>query len=199
MAPYNNLAGLQFGKLKVICDTGKRRYAKVVWLCKCQCGNMREVVGSFLTTGKVYECEECAKSSHQKNASTHNIHHTLKNIYYHMKDRCENPDCEAYPYYGGRGISVCKEWSDSVSVFREWAINNGYAHGLTLDRIDVNGNYCPENCRWVTMQEQNFNRRDNIYVYYRGKKFSLAWICYCLNIDLERIRKFIKTNWKYIK
>lgn len=198
MARYNDLSGQQFGKLTVIGDTGKRRYAKVLWLCKCSCGNYREVVGSFLTTGKVTECKACARSSHQANAANHNINHALRNVYYHMNDRCSNPECEVFKYYGGRGISVCNEWSDSFNSFREWAINNGYAHGLTLDRINVDGNYSPENCRWITIQEQSFNRRDNIYVYYRGKKFSLAWICYYLNIDLERIRKFLKTNLKYL-
>ena len=197
MAPYHNLTGLRFGKLQVLNDTGKRRHNKVVWLCRCDCGNTREVIGSQLTTELTYECEACAKLSHQDNAAGHNIKHSLNNVYYHMKDRCENPKCDSYPYYGGRGISICKEWSESLDSFRDWATNNGYKHGLTIDRIDVNGNYCPENCRWVPFKEQGFNRRDNIYVHYRGKKFSLAKICEDLNLPREKIRKYIKTNLKY--
>lgn len=199
MAPYNNLTGQQFGKLYVIGDTGKRRYKKVVWLCKCECGNTREVVGSFLTTGKVCECKRCAKITHQGCAGKQNLRHSLNNTYYHMKERCEDPNCEAYPYYGGRGISICKEWSEDVSKFREWALNNGYTFGLTIERIDVNGNYSPENCKLIPLREQFFNRRNTIYVYYREKKISLAKICYDLNLDWEKIHKYIKTNIKYME
>lgn len=197
MAPYNNLLGLKFGKLHVMQDTGKRRYQKVVWLCKCDCGKEREVVGSFLTTGKVYECKDCSKLSHQKTAYSHNIRHALKNIYYHMKDRCENPKSDAFKYYGARGIRLCKEWSESLVVFREWAVENGYTHGLSLERIDVNGNYCPENCKWIPLREQPFNRRDNIFIHFKGKKVSLARMCYDLNLDLKKIRRYIRTNIKY--
>lgn len=199
MAPFNNLCGKRFGKLQVISDTGKRRYKKAVWLCKCDCGEMREVVGSYLTTGKVYECVSCAKKSHQKNALVYNVHHALNNIYYHMKDRCLNPDSDAYPFYGGRGITICKEWLDNIKNFRQWAISSGYTHGLTLERIDVNGNYCPENCKWIPFREQAYNRRNTVYVIYRGKKIALARICYDLNLNLERILHYLKRNLKYIE
>lgn len=198
MSRYKELTGMQFGKLHVIKDTGERKYAKVVWLCRCKCGNMRKVVGSFLTTGKIYECDECAKSEHQKNAKGLNIVHSLNNVYTHMKHRCENPKCDAYPYYGGRGISICKEWKESRKAFRDWAVNNGYAFGLTLERIDVNGDYSPNNCKWIPFREQFYNRRNSVYVFYRGKKVSLARICNDLNLDLERILHYLNKKEKYL-
>lgn len=86
----------------------------------------------------------------------------LYGIWQNMKNRCRNPKVRCYKYYGGKGISVCGEWNESFVCFRDWAINNGYTDELTLDRIDVNGNYCPENCRWVPFAEQGFNKHNTI-------------------------------------
>lgn len=82
--------------------------------------------------------------------------------------RCRNPQNPSYHNYGGRGVDVCSEWANSYQCFYEWAINNGYADNLTIDRIDVNGNYCPENCRWVTDSEQRTNKRDSILICING-------------------------------
>lgn len=97
----------------------------------------------------------------------------LLNIWNSMKQRCYNKNNEAYNRYGGRGILVCEEWRNDSYAFREWAIAHGYRDDLTLDRIDVNGNYCPENCRWATRKEQNNNRRDNHKLTLNGKTQSL--------------------------
>jgi hypothetical protein len=78
-----------------------------------------------------------------------------------MKDRCNNPKSDRWEWYGARGISVCEEWKNSYEAFREWALSNGYQGGLTIDRVDVNGNYCPDNCRWITIKDQQNNRRNN--------------------------------------
>lgn len=121
------------------------------------------------------------------------IHTKLQNVYYSMKTRCYNAKSRPYSNYGGRGISVCSEWLSSYESFKDWANANGYAEGLTLDRIDVNGNYCPENCRWVDMKVQSNNRRNNRVYTYQGKTMTLAQWAESLGIPydclLDRARK----------
>lgn len=116
-----------------------------------------------------------------------------------MISRCTNTKDRMYKNYGGRGISVCKEWAECFLNFYTWAIENGYSKGLSIDRIDVNGNYCPENCRWATQKEQNLNKRDTIYVHFHNTKIPLKLIIerfglhYCEVFDFmlkqERLRK----------
>ena len=93
----------------------------------------------------------------------------LYDIWCGMKNRCYNKKDSHYPRWGGRGISICSEWLLDFSNFRAWALHNGYTENLTIDRIDNNGNYCPDNCRWVTVAEQNNNQRTNRYIAYNGK------------------------------
>lgn len=91
-----------------------------------------------------------------------------------MKERCNNTHNKRYPRYGGRGIRVCKEWSNDFSDFAKWAENNGYRDGLTIDRMENDGNYCPENCRWVTTKQQNRNYSRNHMITYNGKTQCIA-------------------------
>ena len=91
-----------------------------------------------------------------------------------MRRRCSLERDSSYPYYGGRGISVCEEWQKDYAAFRSWAMGAGYAPGLTLDRIDTDGNYAPDNCRWATRKEQNLNKRNNHRVEYDGKNLTLS-------------------------
>lgn len=94
----------------------------------------------------------------------------LYSIYFNIKYRCKNPNCPEYHNYGGKGIKMCKEWEENYAIFEQWAYKNGYCDGLTIDRIDTNGNYCPENCEWVTLSENvrrsNRSRNRNKYIYY---------------------------------
>lgn len=101
-----------------------------------------------------------------------------------MKQRCCGYNAKSYKHYGGRGITVCEEWRNSFEAFYEWAMANGYSDSLTLDRIDVNGNYEPSNCRWATMKEQNNNKRNNRNITYKGETHTLAqWIEILKSID----------------
>ncbi len=97
----------------------------------------------------------------------------LYNIWQTMKQRCQNPNCRGYRWYGAKGIAVCAEWQDVVA-FCEWANSNGYKHGLTIDRIDPNRNYEPSNCRWVTMSEQQKNRTNARLITHNGETHSLT-------------------------
>lgn len=112
----------------------------------------------------------------------HGLYHTpLYKVWQTMKQRCCNPRCRGYKWYGAKGVKVCEEWQ-SVEKFYEWAIQNGYKAGLTIDRIDPSGDYEPANCRWVTMSEQQNNRSDTHLIEYQGKKHTLTEWSKQLNI-----------------
>lgn len=122
----------------------------------------------------------------------------LYNIWGHMKNRCSCEKNTFYRHYGGRGIKVCEEWFEFLP-FYEWAITNGYTDNLTLDRIDVNGNYEPSNCRWVTRKAQSNNRRDNKLVTFNGKTKSIAQWAEMTGIKDTTIRYRIKQGWSVEK
>lgn len=121
-------------------------------------------------------------------------HTKLQNVYYSMKTRCCNTKSRPYHNYGGRGIAVCCDWLASFSNFKNWAVKSGYREGLTLDRIDVNGDYCPENCRWVPMKTQQNNKRTNIRLTCKGKTLTLSEWSEALGIPynclLTRVRRY---------
>lgn len=112
----------------------------------------------------------------------------LNNVYHNMKQRCYNSKKPDYKYYGARGIKVCTEWLASYSNFKEWAVANGYSEGLTIDRIDVNGDYCPANCRWVTQKEQCNNKRSNHYITYNGYTKTLSEWAETLGLPYGRLK-----------
>lgn len=115
-----------------------------------------------------------------------------------MKGRCYRKSTKRYERYGGRGITVCKEWKDSFETFKEWALNNGYSDSLTLDRIDNNGNYCPENCRWITNKEQQSNKSDNHLITYNGRTQTITQWAEELGMSGKSFEKRIRV-WKDIK
>lgn len=119
------------------------------------------------------ECEYCGNGRKRRNAGGH-YGTPLYNKYMQIIRRTENPSKDNFRYYGGRGIKVCKEWQEDFCAFYEWAMANGYREDLTIDRIDVNGDYSPSNCRWVTAKEQANNRRSNIFKTYNGETKTLA-------------------------
>lgn len=162
--PNKDLSGKTFGMLYVVDYAGKGK-----WHCRCSCGGTKTVKTNHLKCGSVISCG-CIGTTHQGLSNrTHGESKTrLFHLWCSMKSRCFNKTATEFEHYGGRGISVCDEWKDSFVAFRDWAYQNGYDPDLpskecTLDRIDVNGNYTPDNCRWVSMSEQLKNKRPNKY------------------------------------
>lgn len=181
MSKALDLTGQKFGRLTAIKKVGVSKDKNVIWECVCECGNTKEVRGSHLFHGKVRSCGCLAKEildyrNKYKNSNlTHGLSKTrLYTKYVHMKERCS--DKGKIDYYG-RGIKVSDEWSDKENGFinfYNWAINNGYKDGLTIDRKDVNGDYEPDNCRWITNQEQQNNKRSNVFIEYNGQINTIA-------------------------
>ena len=112
----------------------------------------------------------------------------LNRIYHAMKTRCYYPNAQGYKNYGGRGITVCDEWKNDFNSFKLWALNNGYADSLTIDRIDNSKGYCPENCRWVSMKAQCNNYRHNHLITYKGKTMTMTQWAEEENIPYYRLR-----------
>lgn len=172
----NDITGERFGSLVVIrrVDSGKKGVAK--WECKCDCGNVTSVITSSLRNGKTKSCG-CKSSRYMlgEKSRTHGASKTrLYNIWCSMKQRCDDKNAKPYKYYGGRGITVCDEWEHSFESFREWAFENGYDPNadrgkITIDRIDCNKGYAPDNCRFVPMSEQCRNKRNVAWVDYNGE------------------------------
>ena len=131
------------------------------FLCQCDCGNM--TVASSGNIGRGIKSCGCARKTgvyaHKTHGfASHKVYDKLYHTWNGMKARCYNEKSKDYPHYGKRGIKICDEWLSDFMKFREWSLSHGFAENLTIDRIDVDGNYCPQNCRWVTVAEQNRNK-----------------------------------------
>lgn len=190
-----DLTGKKFGRLTVV-ERAKRGSPKAYWMCKCDCGNEHVVCGTNLTRGKVVSCGCYAKEKRSSDKTTHGGSYTrLYVIHRNMKRRCLYKKDREYPYYGARGISICDEWKNSFEKFRDWALENGYDETLTLDRIDNNGNYCPENCRWATMKEQNNNTRSCVYVTINGETHTLSQWCEIKGINYYTVMARRRSGW----
>lgn len=172
MGKFVDLTGKRFNRLLVLRRTenyvDKRGVITAQWVCLCDCGKEKVLRTGDLTTGHYQSCGCLNRERLLQSHTKHGLGKTrIYHIYLGMMDRCyDEKNCSSYKYYGGRGITVCDEWhgGEGAKRFKEWAIKNGYKDGLTLDRIDCNGNYTPDNCRWVTYKTQNNNKRDNHYI-----------------------------------
>lgn len=163
------MIGRKFGKWSVIGGLKKKGYTPF-YKCKCECGTERFVNYYDLRSGKSTNCGCVRKETCRRLQFKHGFSNTrLERIYVGIKSRCYNPNQESYKRYGARGIRMCDEWFNDPKTFYMWATENGYDDKLSIERIDVDGDYEPGNCRWATRHEQARNKSNNIIVTINGE------------------------------
>ena len=197
MSKLIDLTGRRFGRLVVVERAENSADGRARWLCRCDCGQSKTVLGEHLKKGRTKSCG-CAKSeSSSKRFKKHGGRNSkLYRNWSNMKDRCNNPDCKAYRDYGGRGIKVCEEWTDDFSAFQKWALANGYKEGLTIDRKDNNKGYSPDNCRWTDRKIQGNNKRNCRYITYKGQRKTVAEWSEITGIPHETLLYRLNHGWE---
>ena len=208
MKPYPDIVGKRFGKLTVIERVGSRRVSakstESLWRCRCDCGGERITPAGPLRYGRTTSCG-CNRYNRAPRARHGHSGYALKRIkpsptyttWRSMRVRCTEPRCQAFPRYGGRGITVCERWLRFENFIADMGERPSAAH--SLDRIDGNGNYEPSNCRWATPIEQQTNRHCVRRLRYKGKTFSLAALARLAGCSEEVLRSRIKSGWQINK
>lgn len=198
MGKFKDITGQKFSKLTVLYKLHNyhNKNKENIWLCVCDCGNLIEVRGSNLRGENTKSCG-CL----QKEAVTKHKHckDRLYNIYYGMKDRCCNKKNKAYKRYGERGVTICDEWLSNFETFYDWSMSHGYNDTLTIDRIDNNKGYSPDNCRWVDRKTQQRNRRTAINITIDGETRCLSEWCELLNVSYNKVWKRLHRGWNIKK
>lgn len=186
--PYISLQGLSFTR----------------WKCRCDCGSEKIAKSADLKNGKTNNCGCQTRKKKAKAKTIHGLSKTrIKGVWLNMLNRCNNPNCYEYESYGGRGITVCEEWR-KLENFAKWAYVNGYdenaEHGeCTIDRIDNNKGYFPDNCRWITNKEQANNKRNNHFIEFKGKRQTIAQWAEELGINKGTLSSRILNGWSLEK
>lgn len=200
MGKLNDLTGQRFGRLTVVSLAGWTTDRRAKWLCQCDCGRYHIVRGSHLQSGNVQSCgcyrKEILNSFLQYRISKTDRHSKtrLYVIWQGMRMRCNNPNNDHYDSYGGRGIQVCEAWND-WETFYKWAMEHGYSEDLTIDRIDVNGNYEPKNCRWVNYTVQANNTTRNIRYSFQGESHTISEWAEIKRISPRTLRGRLLRGW----
>lgn len=211
MKPKINLTGQKFHNLTVI-EEAQGYYSKGGshrrrWLCRCDCGNYT-IVNQENLYRKDHPTTSCGcttvfwRNHKGPNAASHSERNRerLYHVWSSMKDRCYNQNCSKYKNYGARGISVCEEWRNSYDVFKAWALSTGYDENAgygecTLERKDVHGNYCPENCCWITQAEQANNKVNTVKVELNGSLYTLTELSKLCNVPRKIISSRYFSDW----
>lgn len=174
MSRLKDLTGMRFNRL-IVLKRDETKKNRVYWICKCDCGSIKSIMSKHLISGKVKSCGCLHIESIKKSNKKHGMCKTrIYRIWTNIKYGCYNPNFNGYKYYGGRGIEMCSEWKHDFNAFYRWSIRHGYTNTLSIDRINVNGDYNPSNCRWVTVKEQQNNKRNNHTLTYNNKTHTLS-------------------------
>lgn len=173
---FKDLTGQTFGKLTVLQRVEYKEYKNrtvIQYIVKCECGKEFKVLGQSLTRTKkpTKGCKSCSSTTHGLTESK------LYGVWMNIKARCYSPKADSFENYGKRGIQVCEEWRKDFKSFYDWAINSGYKEDVrgkyTIERINVDGNYCPKNCTWISITEQEQNKRNSVRITYKNETKSL--------------------------
>lgn len=201
MRKPQNLVGKTFGNLFVESRIQNDKYHHSQYSCHCICGNKLIVLGGSLLNNRTKSCGCLRKKMTTEKSTKHGLRKTrLYGVWLNIKNRCNNRKDENYLYYGGRGITVCNEWCNDFKTFYDWAMANGYDKNAkfgecTVDRIDVNGDYCPENCRLVNMDIQANNSRKNVIINCYGETLTVAQAAKKYNLSYQCLSQRIKAGW----
>ena len=201
---YEDLTGRRFGRLVVLKRTNdhvkKNGNKQTVFLCRCDCGNVRKVLAYNLKNGHSLSCGCLGFERRTQVRTKHRETGTrLYRIWYHMRERCNREQNNRFTVYGGRGIKVCEAWDKSYEAFRSWALQNGYSENLTLDRKNNDLWYSPENCRWATPKEQANNTRKNRLISYNGITRTLSEWSDIVKIKQSTIAHRLNAGWSVEK
>lgn len=191
MAIRKDITGVRFGRLVALEPSHKNKKGEWFWLCKCDCGEEVVARTSHLNSGGT---QSCGCYNKEKSVTHGGCQTRLYGVYNNIKQRCYNSNNTQYKDYGGRGIRICEEWK-VFSSFENWAHLNGYEDTLSIDRIDNDGDYCPENCKWSTFKEQANNKRNNRYITFNGETRSLAEWSDKTGINYGTLKDRLNTGW----
>lgn len=183
-----DITGEKFGMLTAISPAYRDEKGRWVWLFQCECGNTVErKLGTMSKAQKDGVNSHCGCSPALK---THGLSKSFQKLYWvwkAMRQRCNNPSCKDFPHYGGRGITVCEDWG-KFENFHQWAVSSGYREGLTIERKNVNDNYCPENCTWIGNEYQSRNRTDTVSFMYDGEMRDIRELSEISGIDYYTLK-----------
>ena len=201
MSKFKDLTGMKFGRLTVIeraidrIDTKGKRH--IMWKCLCSCGKTKDISRDSLLSNRVKSCGCLRAEKTKERKFKHGLRNTpLYRTWSNIKTRCYNPKNDTYKYYGEKGVTMCSEWKKDFLNFYMWSLENGYKEGLTIDRINSNGNYEPSNCRWVTATQQQNNKLNNYLIIYKESTHTLAEWSNILNINYKVLYRRIQyLNW----
>lgn len=186
----DSFIGKKQGLITVLSHFKKGKNNSNYFRCKCDCGKIAEI-----STKHFFNDNQTTCGRFHKKYENSKVGERLYNTWNRMIHRCYDPNNHKYNSYGARGIKVCDEWHKDYDTFYKWAIENGYELGLWIERIDNNGNYCPQNCKWATRKEQMRNTRRNNFIEYNSETHTLAEWCENLNLHYKTVNSRLYKGW----